>query len=337
MAWADTAMMGIFLVSGAAFKRRVASQPSMPGRPRSMRIRSGRSVTAMAMPCSASVATSTVKPARPRRFFMTYTLSSLSSMYRILMASLGGSAPLDGGHERMAELAQQLVGIGPSLEDHALDTAVEAGAIVLGEVLGGYDEHRNVAAVRAAAELGQELEAVHLGHHQIEHDDVRRGRGETLEPDAPILGLLDRPAVLAQYLVDDCPRGLVVLDQQHASGLLAADRPKQLEQAVAIDGLHHILGRAEREAAVFLVEDGHDDDGDVGQGRIPLQGREDCPAVEVRHHDVERHGGGAELTRAGQRFDATGGRDDGESLFDQESLHQPSYGGVVIDDEHEGQ
>src|SRR5690606_12746834 len=79
MAWAERAMIGMVRVSSAALRRRVASQPSSTGRLKSIRIRSGRSARASAMPCSPSAATTTSKPDRCRRRVSMYTLSSLSS------------------------------------------------------------------------------------------------------------------------------------------------------------------------------------------------------------------------------------------------------------------
>ena len=69
MAFAVRAMIGMRLVAGSALIRRVASPPSISGRVRSMRMRSGCSEVAMAMPCAPSVATTTVNPARESRFF----------------------------------------------------------------------------------------------------------------------------------------------------------------------------------------------------------------------------------------------------------------------------
>jgi hypothetical protein len=69
MALAVSAITGMRLVAGSALIRWVASSPRMSGSVRSMRMRSGCSELAIAMPCAPSVATTTVKPARESRFF----------------------------------------------------------------------------------------------------------------------------------------------------------------------------------------------------------------------------------------------------------------------------
>src|SRR5262249_3031037 len=69
IAFAVSAITGMRLVAASALIRRVASSPSIPGRLRSIRTRSGCSDAAMATPSAPSVATMTVKPARVSRFF----------------------------------------------------------------------------------------------------------------------------------------------------------------------------------------------------------------------------------------------------------------------------
>ncbi len=59
MACADSATMGIWRVSLAAFRRRVASQPSRTGRLRSMRMSAGSSHRAASIPCAPSPAITT--------------------------------------------------------------------------------------------------------------------------------------------------------------------------------------------------------------------------------------------------------------------------------------
>ena len=49
-AWAVSAMMGMVAVSGSAFSQRMASQPSITGRLRSIKIRAGRNSVAMLTP-----------------------------------------------------------------------------------------------------------------------------------------------------------------------------------------------------------------------------------------------------------------------------------------------
>ena len=69
-------MIGIWRSAGLALIKRVASYPSMPGSCMSMRIRSGRSDSAMATPASPVTASITSKPAALSVSFMIRRLSS---------------------------------------------------------------------------------------------------------------------------------------------------------------------------------------------------------------------------------------------------------------------
>src|SRR6202048_3628008 len=77
-------MIGIPDVTGLLLINRVASQPSISPNAMSIRIRSGISFAAIAIPAAPSGAQQTEKPWRSRRRVSTSRLISLSSTNRIL-------------------------------------------------------------------------------------------------------------------------------------------------------------------------------------------------------------------------------------------------------------
>jgi hypothetical protein len=83
MAWAVSAMIGMWRVSGEDFNWRVACHPSMTGKLMSMRIRSGFSVCAFSTPCIPSIARVTSNPRRISRLDSISRFISLSSTSKI--------------------------------------------------------------------------------------------------------------------------------------------------------------------------------------------------------------------------------------------------------------
>ena len=87
-----------------------------------------------------------------------------------------------------------------------------------------------------------------------------------------------------------------------------------LDQALAVDRLGQIPGGAQRDAAALLIDNRDDDDGDVGECRIALQCGENCPTVDVGHHDVERHRRRPQLPHLFQPVDTARRGLDGKAL-----------------------
>ena len=73
-----------------------------------------------------------------------------------------------------------------TLGEDALHLAIQPPPVLGGEVLGGDHHHRDVVPGRARPELGEQLEAIHVRHHEVQHDqsrepaDQRRVRGRLL-------------------------------------------------------------------------------------------------------------------------------------------------------------
>ena len=148
------------------------------------------------------------------------------------------------------------------------------------------------------AELGDELEAVHLRHHQVQQDHARRNVAQALEGRPAVLRLHDGVPLRLQHAAQQLAHRDVVVHDQH--GKVAAVLLEHGDQALAVDGLGEVVGGAEGIAEILVVDDGQHDDGDVGDLRVGLERREHRPAVHSGHHDVQRDGVGLELARAAQ-------------------------------------
>ena len=102
------------------------------------------------------------------------------------------------------------------LGDVVVGAEVEALGLVGGRALGGQQDHRDRAAL---AQLAHDLDAVEVGHHDVEQDDVRAdlfGLGQGLLAAA---GGDDPEALLAEgdrYELGD--PGLVVCDEHERLG-----------------------------------------------------------------------------------------------------------------------
>jgi hypothetical protein len=73
-------------------------------------------------------------------------------------------------HER-ADLGEQLLARVRALLENLPDLAVETSALGCAQRLGGDDQHGNASPLGPVAQLAQELEPVHLGHHQVEENE----------------------------------------------------------------------------------------------------------------------------------------------------------------------
>src|SRR6185295_1997649 len=148
----------------------VAARPSIPGNWISMRIRSGCSARANVNPASASVALSTVWPADCSRKVASAMLAALSSTTNTLATSGGRLSPRHGP----ADFGRKTVPIEGGLFHDRRHIAIELGAILVGDLLGGHHQDRNASRVGTVLERLDDVEAVHVRHHQIEDDQVRQ-------------------------------------------------------------------------------------------------------------------------------------------------------------------
>src|SRR5687767_150165 len=80
--------------------------------------------------------------------------------------------------DQIADLAQEAVA--RAFLDDALDTAVEPQVVLLRQLLRRDHDDRHGGGVLSLAERLQELEAVHLRHHEVEQNQRRLLHGQPL-------------------------------------------------------------------------------------------------------------------------------------------------------------
>ena len=100
------------------------------------------------------------------------------------------------------------------LRDVVVATDGEPGDLVLKRVTGGEEEHRDPEPV--VAQAPGDLEAVEVGEHDVEHDQVGRPFLGRLEGAAAVGGLLDVEPLIAQRGRDRVDDRRFVVDDQDA-------------------------------------------------------------------------------------------------------------------------
>ena len=85
-----------------------------------------------------------------------------------------------------------------ALLDDAFDAARKAGPIVVGEILGGHDDHRSRSHIDSRPELDEKIEPIHHRHHEIEKDDVGPALLDSFESFGAVGRLRHRPTVIVK-------------------------------------------------------------------------------------------------------------------------------------------
>jgi hypothetical protein len=97
----------------------------------------------------------------------------------------------------------------------ALDSTVQARAVPVRQIFGGKNQYRDLAPSPVAPQRVKELEAVDLGHHEVDHNDVGPRLGEARQRDTPVLCLRYVPALLVERAPQTCSHRVVVVNDQH--------------------------------------------------------------------------------------------------------------------------
>src|ERR1022692_4577283 len=168
IAKAVRAITGMVRVASSRLSSTVASRPSMPGSWISIRMRSGCSARANARPASASVALSTVCRTEFNRNIASVMLVALSSMMRTFAMSVDQLASRYGPPDFDRDAFTVELGL---IHDRR-HVAIQLGAVLGGDLLGCGHHDRNGSRIGMFVERLHNVEAVHLRHHQIEHDQV---------------------------------------------------------------------------------------------------------------------------------------------------------------------
>ena len=147
-------------------------------------------------------------------------------------------------------------------------------ALALGgvEVHGGDDEDGGVTAEVSGAEAGEELEAIDVGHHEIEDDDAGADSGAFFEGLSAIGGFMDGPAEGVELALEETAGVGVVIDDQGGLGAAAGGMAEDgARKPVDIDGFGEDLFGEEAAGIAVGIEDAEEDDGDAGQLRIRFE------------------------------------------------------------------
>ena len=114
---------------------------------------------------------------------------------------------------------------------------------------------------------------------------------------------------------------------------LVEQRIHFVEERCGIDGLGEIAVHAKPEAALLVLNNREDDDGNVHCGGIVLEHGGDVEAVHLRHHDVENDEAGRLFADERERFAAIFGEAHGIAGFGEFLLQQRANVRVVVDDQ----
>src|SRR6185503_16671564 len=261
MANAVSASTGMCCVTGSPFNRAVACRPSIPGSWMSIRIRWGCSARASVTPASASATGSTSCPAdssRKRASFMLAALSSTTST----RAMSGGDRPSGHGapdlHREAATLEVRLV-------HDRRDIAVQPLAFHGADGLGREHDDGNGRRLRIPVEGFDDVESAHVGHHQVQHDQVRQFSIRYLDRFLAAAGAQDGRAELVQPRGGELDSGGVVIDDEHLERLCRlwreAQFDKDVEQLLPRNWLLEHGGGAEGEAPGAVGENRDDHHG----------------------------------------------------------------------------
>ena len=112
--------------------------------------------------------------------------------------------------------------------------------------------------------------------------------------------------------------------------MLAQDR----RQALPVHGLGHEIGGAQWDRHAALVENGHHDHRYVTQLGVGLELLERSPAIQLRHHHVERDRLWPVLACERQRLHAVAGRYDAIALLLERLGKQAAHRWIVVHHQH---
>src|ERR1700722_7723011 len=110
--------------------------------------------------------------------------------------------------------------------------------------------------------------------------------------------------------------------------------PQDIDKALPVYRFRHEIGSAQRDRHTTLVENGDHDHGYVAQAGVGLELLERAPAVQLRHHHIERDRLWSVLARQCQRLDAIASRYDAITFLFESLGEQAAHRRIVIHDKH---
>jgi len=135
-------------------------------------------------------------------------------------------------------------------------------------------------------QFGHELKPVHLGHHQVQQDQIGSILRHPPQANLPVCRIDDAPTVPLQDAPQQLARGVVILDDQNPAG-----RPiislHHMEQSLPVNRFGEVISGPQGKALVLVLLDRGHDDRDIDQTGIGLEFGQHVPSVHYRHTDVE--------------------------------------------------
>ena len=246
------------------------------------------------------------------------------------MVSGGGVRRVCGWNDGV-QLACEFAEADAAFQNNPVGAFGKFGVFLWAHVARGEHDDGNAVATFACAQMLEEFEAVHDGHHQIEEDEGGHPLGHAVEGFLTVGSLEDVPAFAREHGFHHAARVAVVVDEQHgAAACVYLEARGGAAQLGPVYRLDEIVGRAEREAEALFVHHGRHDDGRVGKLRVRAYGVKDGPAIHMRHFDVQQDG--ARFQRAGelQAGLAVGGAADIETFAGEDACHEVARGGIIV-------
>ncbi len=144
---------------------------------------------------------------------------------------------------------------------------------MLGEILSGDNQNRNVMPIGVSMQRREKLKPIHFRHHEIKNDNVWQRVSEASECDAPVIRLRDFPPLTLQAALHIVTHELIVVDHQHPAARREAKFFEGCSQTLAVNRFNHELCSAQREPARLFIKNRHEYYRNVRKLRVALDGR----------------------------------------------------------------
>ena len=207
---------------------------------------------------------------------------------------------------------------------------------VCGQILGADDDDGQVTGLGVGAQTVDHAEAVEARHDEVQQKDVGTIGLNGLKAGHAIERGIQREfrfrQDLAQHIRDV---GIVI---HHENVFLPAkrgtgDAVERIPDRDGIERLEQVSRRAQSEAEGFIIDDGEQDDRDVGSGRICFQIVKDLPAIHAGHEDIQQDGLRLLFAGQAQAILSIACAGDFEFLLVEVLLQKVDCIGIIVDDQ----
>ncbi len=99
-----------------------------------------------------------------------------------------------------------------------------------GQVFGCYDDNGNIGEVRSLLDSPEQIETIHVRHHEIQNHHRWSSCLELFETASPVGGLPNTPAFANQHPTEKFPRCRIVIDNEHIVSIVARNSVQRFDQ-----------------------------------------------------------------------------------------------------------